>query len=425
MITSWLQAEKRNMGFRHNGMEAFSKSQFKRANEEASVFEYYSAICVILVLALGVLSILANEDERLNTTEKRQHHVANAIIALSIIAEWAGSALEGLAGIANWALPIITCFDHVLAPMAGAALAMKMHMRTRLNRAILVIIIVNAVLQVVSVPLGWMVTVDTQGTSSHGPFFWAYLAVVAAIIVIVFVELFRYGRSFRSQNRMSLFATAALVVVGIVVQELSGGIAKTAYASLTLASALLYIHFAEFSQQRVDAAARKLWDKVGTDALTGLLNRFAYEQDLASYSRMDSLPHDLTVISMDVNGLKEANDKLGHKAGDEVIVAAAQCMRSSLGEGARCYRTGGDEFVAFAHMDEASAFAAMRRMRSAANHWQGELVGNLSLSVGFARAANREGITMDELVKQADRAMYNDKRAYYERTGAQRQAQFQ
>lgn len=52
-----------------------------------------------------------------------------------------------------------------------------------------------------------------------------------------------------------------------------------------------------------------------TDAVTGLYSRYSYNEDLELYRKMDRLPDDLTVFSIDVNGLKTSNDTLGHDAG--------------------------------------------------------------------------------------------------------------
>jgi predicted signal transduction protein with EAL and GGDEF domain len=62
-----------------------------------------------------------------------------------------------------------------------------------------------------------------------------------------------------------------------------------------------------------------------TDELTSLYNRRSYDQDMAKYSSQE-IKDDLVVISIDINGLKEANDTKGHSAGDELIKGAADCI---------------------------------------------------------------------------------------------------
>lgn len=58
------------------------------------------------------------------------------------------------------------------------------------------------------------------------------------------------------------------------------------------------------------------------------------------------LDDDFVYVSFDVNGLKIVNDSLGHLAGDEVIIAAADCISKTFGKVGTVYRVGGDEFVA-------------------------------------------------------------------------------
>ena len=64
--------------------------------------------------------------------------------------------------------------------------------------------------------------------------------------------------------------------------------------------------------------------KSSVDVLTGVFSRLAYHECLEQYA--DSVPTDLTVFLMDINGLKGVNDALGHEAGDELICGAAQCI---------------------------------------------------------------------------------------------------
>lgn len=78
-----------------------------------------------------------------------------------------------------------------------------------------------------------------------------------------------------------------------------------------------------------------------TDELTKCFNRHAYETAIHSLD----LHKEWIYISMDINGLKHVNDSLGHAAGDELICAAADCMKSCFQNYGNVYRIGGDEFV--------------------------------------------------------------------------------
>lgn len=82
------------------------------------------------------------------------------------------------------------------------------------------------------------------------------------------------------------------------------------------------------------------------DPLTGLLNRRALHRDLVAQLATARRHHQcLSIVMIDVDGLKSVNDELGHAAGDAKLRAVARRLTSALRAGDNCYRIGGDEFV--------------------------------------------------------------------------------
>jgi|GEM_PF-6624523 len=79
------------------------------------------------------------------------------------------------------------------------------------------------------------------------------------------------------------------------------------------------------------------------DALTGLYNRRYYEEKITEYTDKDKLP--LSIIVIDINGLKLMNDAFGHHSGDKLLVLAAKAIEESLDESSFSARIGGDEFI--------------------------------------------------------------------------------
>ncbi len=82
-----------------------------------------------------------------------------------------------------------------------------------------------------------------------------------------------------------------------------------------------------------------------TDELTGLANRRVFYSVIDDFEK-HKYPKDLTIISLDVNRLKYYNDNMGHEAGDELLVGAAECMRKAFSSSSTAVicRMGGDEF---------------------------------------------------------------------------------
>ena len=109
-------------------------------------------------------------------------------------------------------------------------------------------------------------------------------------------------------------------------------------AYLVLASCCITYMFSKVMKERLEK--EKLIYTSNTDELTRCLNRHAYENDMKKLN----LSEEWVYISADLNGLKRANDSYGHMAGDELICAAADCMRDSFHEYGKVYRIGGDEF---------------------------------------------------------------------------------
>ncbi|MDD6195437.1 MAG: GGDEF domain-containing protein [[Clostridium] aminophilum] len=157
-----------------------------------------------------------------------------------------------------------------------------------------------------------------------------------------------------------------------------------------------------------------------TDEMTRLRNRRCYEMDLNEL-RHKLLEDDLVIFVIDVNGLKQVNDTLGHTAGDELIKGAAACLAITVNKVGRVYRTGGDEFMALVHTDDPEHIR--ERIHKNAYKWRGCYSRNMTMSVGYASVCENRQATLDELERIADANMYSEKEKYYQMTGNNRRRQ--
>ena len=89
----------------------------------------------------------------------------------------------------------------------------------------------------------------------------------------------------------------------------------------------------------------KLFELAYTDSMTEVQNRNAYEECLKKLRKPNANISRITVIVIDINGLKEINDGFGHFCGDDAIKTVAKALRETIGAKADIYRIGGDEFV--------------------------------------------------------------------------------
>ena len=384
------------------------------------MLSYYSSIVLLSWISLGILCILVRETEWISPEDKRMFYLTYLLIAVSALAEWAGIQMNGRADLPKWLLQLVKCCDYMLTPMAGGALVAPMKIRNRGKKILMGILCANAVFQLVSCFTGWMLKIDAQNRYSHGPLYSIYVLVYLVVILLVIVEFVLYGRSFRKQNRASVYAIMAMVIIGVCMQEILGGEHRTAYLTMTLGVALMFIHYTEFSQQTKDDHLLEQQIQIKTDALTGALSRHAYSKALSDFDAAEQLPQDLAVFAVDINELKTVNDTMGHEAGDELICGAATCIKTVFGDAGQCYRTGGDEFVIFGNMSREQAESFLQRLQQETKQWTGKIVKNLSLAAGYALASDFAGLSCEKLVKEADQAMYAAKAAYYQESGKDR-----
>ncbi len=150
------------------------------------------------------------------------------------------------------------------------------------------------------------------------------------------------------------------------------------------------------------------------DVLTRLHNRSFYVDELNRLQRKRQFP--VTILIMDLDGLKAANDLLGHAAGDALLRRAGEVLANAVSRPAVAARIGGDEFaVLMAGADEHDGEALMEHIRKLTelnNQFHSEQ--RMSLSVGMATS---RGETLEDTVRRADTAMYEEKRRRYGEAG--------
>lgn len=142
------------------------------------------------------------------------------------------------------------------------------------------------------------------------------------------------------------------------------------------------------------------------DLLTGLKNRNHYENRLQDYPEMCT--SNLICVYGDANGLHELNNREGHQAGDRMLREVAAALQQYFGP-EDTYRIGGDEFVAFRMDAQPETVAAeLDRIRQ-------ELGGKgYHISFGMAVHEKEQGdFHMQEIVKEAEDAMFSAKRNFY------------
>lgn len=168
--------------------------------------------------------------------------------------------------------------------------------------------------------------------------------------------------------------------------------------------------FIAAGRQRIEL----LW-RAQIDELTGLLNRWAFKR-VAVRETFRSLRKQgkLSVLMMDLDGMKRVNDKLGHSGGDAVLQAVAGCLQEALRDRDSVARMGGDEFcILLPDTDLAEAVIVAERLRNQVAEldvrYRGEIV-KVNASFG-ASCSDHCGWNWQTLVDESDAALYEAKRS--------------
>ena len=155
-----------------------------------------------------------------------------------------------------------------------------------------------------------------------------------------------------------------------------------------------------------------------TDDLTGLYNRRGFltlaEQELKHASRTNDR---FVLVFADLDGLKQINDSFGHHEGSHAIVKAAEILKQTFRTSDIIARLGGDEFtvLALAASDD-NAESIKTRLQEKVRHFnqRRELAYELSISIGIVLLDPHSELSIDELIRKADAAMYEHKHSVKE-----------
>jgi diguanylate cyclase (GGDEF)-like protein/PAS domain S-box-containing protein len=190
--------------------------------------------------------------------------------------------------------------------------------------------------------------------------------------------------------------------------------ASVKYVTLQNGQNLYQVLFRDISERK--RAAQLIESLAYTDQLTGLPNRSLLgdrlQQGMSQAKRHGRM---LAVVFLDLDGFKAVNDSHGHATGDLLLRTLAARMKDCLREGDTLARLGGDEFVAvFLDLAEPQASAPLlARLLDVASQVLpvGHLALQVSASLGVTFYPQADEVDADQLLRQADQAMYQAKLA--------------
>jgi len=171
---------------------------------------------------------------------------------------------------------------------------------------------------------------------------------------------------------------------------------------------MLFIVITNFIVKIIDeeiSKTKELVRQANTDALTGLSNRRCFEDD---YEYLISHSTNLSGIIIDIDKFKLINDRYGHKVGDSVLQAFANLLISSVPDGCKIYRWGGEEFlILLPEFDLDTAYLVAEQIRKSVLKLK--LLPDVCFSISSGVGIMTSDENIDEFITRIDKALYISK----------------
>lgn len=260
---------------------------------------------------------------------------------------------------------------------------------------------------------------------------WSYvLAIVFGVLSLIQSRIARSGSIYYSSQVNGSIMCACLMILswqmiitqgrwfwvcilGSLSQMFQVGMAvfvfgdRAAIPGFTIACFVLVYQVIIYQYLRIQLRDRKILKKIAiTDKLTGLNNRFGFEQDIDALLEKGS---PFYLMFLDLDNFKYINDTLGHEAGDEVLQKVAAYWNGiSSYEYHTLSRLGGDEFALIVKTDKPSVIETIKKEVLGVSKLDDPLLKNISVSVGIVNCP-KDAKDRKALLSYADSAMYRAK----------------
>lgn len=261
----------------------------------------------------------------------------------------------------------------------------------------------NMIIAVIAFAIDLLKILDIRPFTDYYMFY-----MVVAIAVILVCEIIRLSRE--NVNLDNVFITSSVII--LLVCSLADIVVffdknRTHSPNYIMVGTLIYVSVYAL------ITLKDMHDTYSRDRATGVFNRNKCNEVIRFRKDAKS-----TIIVFDVNNLKYINDTFGHEAGDTVLKAFAGIMRSCIPAGNFLGRSGGDEFIAIIHNNDVNRIGhIIEDIYCQIDEYNrtNNKEYKLSVASGYALSTETENKTYREMLRLADKRMYENKRAMKER----------
>lgn len=253
-----------------------------------------------------------------------------------------------------------------------------------------------------------------------------YIFALISIIVILCYDFFDFRSKTKNYSiKLTMFGLTVLCASLVIYPIIDISYKVVDYRQLHIAKILipfgsLFFVFTQLLNYFIfmtrSYAQRKEYASLAqiayVDNLTGLPNRASSDKKLMELSNSNK---DYSIISLDLNGLKDVNDNSGHPAGDRLLKDFADALSSTFKDTGECFRIGGDEFIVTTDFTDKNRLDELLKIltNKLAELDDTDPEINHSVSFGYANNTETEEKNSHTVLMLADKRMYDYKRKHY------------
>jgi len=288
---------------------------------------------------------------------------------------------------------IVNVLGYVLSPVFVYLLLMfSLHNNEKYTfhkKLLSIPLLINTLLSVLSCKTGWIFFVDSQNHYTRGPLF-AVPFVFCAFYYFLFIIISVKNRDNYDHGDLAALMIIVTVPVLSIVLQIIFLDSIVIWSSAAISLILYYVFLRELQFTR--------------DIQTDVKNRAAFEKEMLQCLKRNK---SASIISFDVNNLKQTNDKFGHKAGDQLLFEAAQAIKKCFDDIGSTFRVGGDEFCVICEdvpiMIAEHALSNLDQLLITINTTR---YIRLEIAYGYAYYDDAGGESIYAVYSEADRLMY-------------------
>ena len=354
------------------------------------MISHYTAIVIISTFSLFTMIVCSESNHFTPTLNKRGFQLLFLAIIVANWAEWLAELLNGAPP--RWIeLHKFAKFTELSITPVVPILGMMTYNTGTAKKYAVILPLFNFIMQLSSLSLGGVFTIDSSNIYSRGVLSPAYVATFIIGTLILFADCLKSCKRYQYQNMVVLVLILLQTAFSMSIQFILPHL-HLDWSFISITAIIFYVFTNQLEHQ--------------LDNTTLLLNRKSFD------NAIEKLHKNAAVIFFDIDYFKNVNDKYGHRFGDECLVEISRIFKKVFDGRGHCYRYGGDEFCVILKKNPNHADALIKECLDRIEKLREKNSKMPMVSIGYAYFdPNKEKIY--DTLKRADNMMYEYKSRHH------------